>query len=215
MGDLWTEGNTMAPPRRWTNEDTEKLLELHKLGKSASDIARTTGWSVGTISRRAAREGVTFDRSMMEVPIQANRMDIRVKREQLKEHLISDALKLREQLWEPYMVYNIGGSQNIYTEREMPQPPSADKAKLMNALTAAVSSYDRLEKLDADGGVAEAIGMIDRLRRGIDIAAKEIIKSETAAKGEEATKRINARESKRLKDKRIKANAEKAKKAQK
>lgn len=95
-----------APPgNRKPRIAPEKLAELDRLLTDVTlgrnEIARRSGVSVDTVSRRAAAVGRSFDASALKAANDVKAQDGRAKRRELAERLLSDALEeaaLRSQL---------------------------------------------------------------------------------------------------------------------
>ena len=164
----------MASPGRWTPAQEAELRDLHGQGLTLTAIAKQIGRDKGTVSVKAKALGLTWDRSATQAATRAKVADAKARRAQLKIDLLSDAARLREQLWEPARVINFGGKDNTLTETTLEEPLFADKLKIMQAASSAIASYDRLEKLDGDGGVGDAVGMLDKIADAIRATAEQL-----------------------------------------
>ena len=122
----------------------DEFRELHARGYGRNRIAREMGVAPVCVSRTAEHLGLTFDRSRIEAATKARLADLAERRALLAEDLLSDAEKLRAQMWEPTIVYNFGGATNSYEEHEFPEAPAADKRALMST---AATAIDRVLKL--------------------------------------------------------------------
>ncbi|WP_086564923.1 hypothetical protein [Streptomyces africanus] len=122
----------------------DQIRELHALGYGRNRIAREIGRAPVMVSRTAEFLGLTFDRSKIEAATKARLADIAERKSLLAEDLLSDAEKLRAQLWEPTTVYSFGGAHNTYEEHEFPEAPAAEKRALMST---AATAIDRVMKL--------------------------------------------------------------------
>lgn len=131
-------GGTIDPGR------FDELRELHAQGYGRNRIAREMGVPPVMVSRTAEFLGLTFDRSRIEAATKARLADLAERRALLAEDLLSDAEKLRAQMWEPTVVYNFGGATNSYEEHEFPEAPAAEKRALMST---AATAIDRVLKL--------------------------------------------------------------------
>ncbi|MEV8623398.1 helix-turn-helix domain-containing protein [Streptomyces sp. NPDC051079] len=146
-----------------TDEERAEICRLHAEGHGRNEIARRIGRSARTISEQATKLGLTFDRTMTEEATRARMADLAEKRAILAEALTDDALRLSAQMWEPAVVFNIGGKDNTYTEQDVPEPPAADKRQLMAAATAAATQSLRLVPPAADSGAQESRSMLGKL----------------------------------------------------
>ena len=177
-------GGLHGDQRPFTEDDVDELRRLHAEGHGRNEIARRMGWASRTISIYAARMNLSFDRSATEEATRARIADLAEKRTILAEALTDDALRVSAQMWEPAVVFNIGGKENTYTEEPVPEPPAADKRQLMAAATAAAAQALRLVPPTADSGADEARSMLGKLFTGLAELAKEAEQPSEEAEGE-------------------------------
>jgi transposase len=130
--------------------DEEAVRRLHAQGLGRNEIARRIGRGQRTVSVIAARLDLTFDVTMTEEATRHRVAQLAEKRAILADALTDDALRLTAQMWEPAVVFNIGGKDNEYTEQAVPEPPAADKRALMAAATAAAAQSLRLVPPETD-----------------------------------------------------------------
>ncbi|MFF9199972.1 helix-turn-helix domain-containing protein [Streptomyces sp. NPDC014779] len=151
-----------------TDEERARIRELHAQGYGRNAIARELGRGTRTISVEAAAMNLSFDRSQTEEATRARMADLAEKRSILADALTDDALRLSAQMWEPTVVFNFGGKDNVYEEHPVAEPPPADKRALMAAATSAAAQSLRLvPPADEDG--SEQVGSLltslyDKLR---------------------------------------------------
>lgn len=157
----------MAPPLIG-DDDRRRVAELHAQGLSRNAIARETGRSGRTVSRIAAALGLTFERGpQVAAATEARKVDAKARRATLALDLLADAARLREQLWQPCKVYNFGGRDNTYNERELQQPTFTDKLKIVQAATTAVGKAIDIDRYDSGAGLGEVVSLLDRLATGL------------------------------------------------
>lgn len=163
-------------PGRWTPELEQQLRDLHAQGHTLTAIAKQLDRDKGSVSRKAKLMDppLTWDRSATAAATQAKVLSTKARRAQLKSDLLEDAARLRKQLFASTVVFNFGGKDNTYEERTLNQPPHADQLKIMQAVSTAITAYDRLEKLDGDNGTAEAVGMLDKIADAIKATAQTL-----------------------------------------
>jgi hypothetical protein len=146
---------TVTSPRPVTDQDRQRIRQLHAEGLGRNDIARELGRSGQTISKIADELGLRFDRAATLAATRARKADAAALRATLTLDYLRDAQRLRHQLWEPHKAYNFGGKDNTYNEQQFDEPPVDAKLKLMQASTMAADRSVRLEQHDAgDGGLA-------------------------------------------------------------
>jgi hypothetical protein len=114
--------------------------------------------------------GLSFERAPeVAQATAAKQMDNRAKRARLEELLLDDALRLREQLWEPCLVYNFGGKDNTYEEHQLERPDFGGQQAIMRTVGVAIDKAVRLadvDKAQTDAGpVVSLLGtLVDGLR---------------------------------------------------
>ncbi|MFI1371335.1 helix-turn-helix domain-containing protein [Streptomyces longwoodensis] len=148
----------------FSEDEIAELQRLHAEGKGRNEIARALGRSLRGVSIHAGRLGLTFDRSMTEAATRARKADLEERRVILAEALQADAEQLTEQLWQPSVVFNIGGKDNEYTEHELPEPPADAKKALMSAAALAIDKSLKLCPPDTD---MEGLAAVDAWLRGM------------------------------------------------
>ncbi|MFJ3097363.1 helix-turn-helix domain-containing protein [Streptomyces hydrogenans] len=159
---------TNAPrPRPVTEADEQAVRRLHAEGLGRNEIARRLDRGTRTISVIAARLNIEFECTRTEKATQHRTAQLAEKRAILADALMDDALRLTAQMWEPAVVFNIGGKDNTYTEEHVPEPPAADKRALMSAAATAAAQSLRLVPPRDDQGVSEAVSLLGNLAAGL------------------------------------------------
>jgi len=135
-----------------------------------NQICRATGRSSGTVSKTVANAGLTFVRGAeVEAATAARRIDLEALRITEAYMCLLDAMRIREQMSEPAVVYSFGGKDNTYEERAVNEPPAGDKRALASA---ASMLYDRSLKLcppevGTDVSLADAQSLITDVVAGL------------------------------------------------
>ncbi|WP_231583895.1 hypothetical protein, partial [Cellulomonas sp. A375-1] len=156
----------------WTHDDDARLRELHAAETPVRAMASTLGRSRTATARRLAHLGLSAaDRTRTAAATHARVTDARARRATLRSDLLADAERVRTQLWQPHTYFDWGGKDHDFAEHTVPEPTPTDKLKLAQTVNTLVGSIERLEKMDADQGVAEAIGMLDGIAAAITAAA--------------------------------------------
>jgi hypothetical protein len=153
----------------WTTDEDARLRELHAAGLTLHAVAAEMGRSKATISRKAQALGLGWDRGQTKAAAQAKKLDAEARRARLKLDLLEDAARLRKQLWEPVTVFNFGGKDNTFNEHQLAQPPHVDQLKLVQATSAAINAYGRLEQLDVAADTDDAKSLLAQLGRALGI----------------------------------------------
>lgn len=156
-----------------TEEEHQLIRRLHAEGKGRNEIARITGRAQRTISVFCDAEGLVFDCTWTEEATRHRMAQLAEKRTILAEALTDDAMLLTEQQWQPAIVFNIGGKDNVYTQQEVPEPPSDAKRNLMAAAGIAIEKSLKLVPPADDGGAEAARSMVGQLLNGLQTVYRE------------------------------------------
>ena len=145
------------------------IVDAINAGASRNAIAREHGVSGATVSKIAKDEGLdqAFDRSATKRATAAREADNAATRADLKAHLLEDAHRLRRQLWQPCEYLHFGGKDNKLGRVKLEQPTFEQQRNIMTSVGIAVDKIEKLERLDAGGGLDEAQGLIRDLVAGI------------------------------------------------
>jgi hypothetical protein len=145
--------------------EIQRIRELHAQGKGRNEIGRIIGRSQRTISVYAARMHLEFDRTMTEAATRARKADLEERRVILAEALQGDAERLTEQLWQKAKVFNFGGKDNTFEEREVDEPPFDAKKNIMAAAGIAIEKSLKLCPPDRED--TEGLAAVDQWLRGM------------------------------------------------
>jgi hypothetical protein len=155
----FSKGGLVQPAER------AAIIRLHGEGKGRNEIARITRRSQRTVSLICQEEGLEFDVTMTEDATRHRVAQLAEKRTVLAEALIEDAMGLTEKMWRPATVFSFGGKDNVYRERDVDEPPAADKRNLMAAANLAIEKSLKLvppEREDTEG-----LAAVDQWLRGM------------------------------------------------
>ncbi|WP_027945965.1 helix-turn-helix domain-containing protein [Amycolatopsis taiwanensis] len=164
-----------------TDNELTRIRDLHAAGATRNDIAKQLGRSGSTISKAAGKLGLSFDRTAVKAATEAKVADARARRARLTLDLLSDAERLRAQLWQPHEYIDHGGKDFTEARWTQPEPSPADKLKLMQAAGTAASTSMRLDLHDADTGDDGAKSMLGALAAGLQVAYEQLQPSDEAA----------------------------------
>ncbi|MGW7198469.1 helix-turn-helix domain-containing protein [Streptomyces chryseus] len=155
----------MGKARPVTDEDRAEVVRLHGQGKGRNEIAKLLRRSGKTISDIAAAAGLSFERAAeVRAATEVRQADLAALRSQLALDLTYDAMKLREKLWKPTIVYNFGGAENTYAQHTFDEAPPAEARTLLSALGVAV---DRSLKLSPPETDVEGLAAVDAWLKGM------------------------------------------------
>lgn len=157
-----------------------RVAELHAEGHGRNAIARQLGIAAGTVSRYAADQGLTFDRTANEAATRARRADILERRSLLELSYLEDAERLREQAWQPQeYAATVGGESPRVMRWTMDRPVPADQQKLMQASTLAAAASQKITDAASDQSAAAAKSMLVQMMTGLEAAFREVQAAET------------------------------------
>jgi hypothetical protein len=157
----------------------DELRALHEQGLGRNAIAREMGVAPVMVSRTAEHLGLTFDRSKVEAATKARLADLAERRALLAEDLLSDAERLRAQLWKPTIVYSFGGKDNTYEEHEFAEAPAAEKRALMSTAGMAIDRVLKLMPVEEASNLDSAKSMLGSLGEALARYSREEDERET------------------------------------
>ena len=170
--------------RPLTQADRDRVRELHAAGRNRNQIAKDIGRSGATVSKIAGELGLSFDRELVKAATDAKVADAREKRAQLMLDYLTDAQRLRTQLWVATQYREHGGRDFVRQEWTQPEPTAADKLKLMQASTSASGASLRLDLHDGDRGADGAKSMLGALAAGLQAAYDQLEHEDQADDGD-------------------------------
>jgi transposase-like protein len=164
-----------VPPRIPDDKRAAILADIRAGELSARAIGRKHGVAQSSVSLIAQqnRENDAFDRTKTERATRAKQADNRSRRAQLAADLLSDAERLRKQLWEPTTIGAFGGRDGEWHTAEVEEPPFADKRAILTSVQTAVRAHTELEKVDATGSADGAKSMLGNLFANLKQAWEE------------------------------------------
>lgn len=146
-----------------------RILELCRQGVTRNEIARQVGVSTSSVSGIVQRAGLSFDTSGIKAATEARQTRLRAARASTAEKLLTKANELLDEIDEPFLAFNIGGKDNIYTEHELEHAPTVDKKNLVQAASTALGRHLDLERYDTDEGARDAQAMLARLGEALGV----------------------------------------------
>lgn len=147
-----------------TDDERQAILNDIRAGKPRNQTARDHQRSPATITKIAYDAGLAFDRSATKSACDAKRVDNAARRTALVAALLEDADRLRLQMFAPTTVFNFGGRDNTYVERQVPEPTFADKRHIAGAVRMMLTTAIELERVDQQG---EEFAAVDAWLRSI------------------------------------------------
>lgn len=153
------------------NDETRASARaLFDQGLSRNRIAETLDLDPATVTRWAKREGLEFDRSLTAAAVKAHTVDLAAGRIRLAEKMLAAAEDMLDRIDDEYVVYNFGGKDNTFEQRTLETAPVEVRR---NIITTAGITFDKLSRIveKDNGGLDEAVGMLDALADGFKEAA--------------------------------------------
>lgn len=157
----------------WTDDESRRLRELHGDGRSLHSIAEEMGRSKRTISVWAGKLGLSWDRSGTAKAAQAKHVDNKARRAALEERLLTEADKVLDQMWQRAIVFNIGGSENTYTEHEMDKPTFGGQKAIIQTAATALNAANKLHELNTGHDAEGVINTLAEVHAAITAIAEE------------------------------------------
>lgn len=169
-----------------TDEDRAEIIRLHGEGLGRNEIARRIGRGQRTVSVVCAEAGLVFDASMTEDATRHRVAQLAALRAETAMDLHLDALRLTEQMWQPATIYNFGGKDNTYRDKQVNEPPAIDKKALMSAAGIALEKSLKLVPPADDTGAEAAKSVLGQLMVGLKAAYDEALEeaADEEAEGE-------------------------------
>ena len=141
-----------------------RAIELIKAGTPRNAVARECMIAPSSVTAIARDEGLTFERATMTASaVAARQADLKLRRVELIDELVSKAQDHIAALDRPFLAFNFGGKDNDYNEHTLDAPPTGDILNLHRAASLALKDARELIRDDDDGGVAEAESMLMNL----------------------------------------------------
>ena len=144
-------------------KEKARLRALHAEGKSCRQIGKALGRGAATVSRHAAAMGLSFAREATVKATSARVIDLAAFRAQEAVALAEDARRIREQLWQPFLAWSIGGRENVYTEHEMPRPDPRTQRDIVLSAKACHEASLKLTESTAGDGDKDAVSLLHQL----------------------------------------------------
>jgi len=134
------------------------LRAQDQTGESLRSIAERTGVSPASVSKIARDMGVEQPkRSQTKKATEALRADLAARRAEISKRMVDAAERALDDMESPAKIYNFGGKDNTYNEREVPRPPTGDQRNLMIIAATALDKHRMLDQYDAQQGLAAVV----------------------------------------------------------
>jgi hypothetical protein len=171
-----------------TRQERQQITDLHAQGWSLSRIAAHLERSKSTVGKAAKAAGLQWTSTRTALATEAKVQSNREKRATLEGRFLDEAGLLLDQLHKPHTVFNFGGKDNTYEERELPEPDVGAKRSLIQAATTAVGQAIKLAEVDrATTGAGEARGILGAFAAGLQQAYDSLPAAPAAEQEDDGT----------------------------
>lgn len=156
-----------------SDEQRQRVIELHAAGHARNQIARELGISAGSVTNICRAEGLSFDRSETKHATEARVVDLAAGRIRLAEKMLAASEDMLDVIDGPYEVYNFGGKDNTFESRVLDSAPVEVRR---NIITTAGITFDKLTRIveKSNPELESAEGVLDMSAAMFEAAAERI-----------------------------------------
>lgn len=143
----------MGKARPVTDEDRERVRQLHAEGKGRNEIAAELGRSGRTISEIAKGLGISFARAAeVRTATEVRQADLAARRAAFAIRLQDIAEREAAKINEPHTYWDWGGKEHDFDTHDAPEPTPGDKRAYMGLVATAVDRSLKLSPPKEEGG---------------------------------------------------------------
>lgn len=163
-----------TPSNRIPDEKRAEIAADMASGMTRAAVAAKHGVSPATASRIATENSIEpAQPPALQIATKTFLANAKDRRAQLKDDLLNDIQMLRERAWSEY-TRTVAGKEGPYTITE-PLPPLGEVRNAYAAIGVAMSTYSKLDAIDAGAGVDEdARSFMGDLMAGIKAVNAEL-----------------------------------------
>lgn len=151
-----------------TDDQKQRIIDLHKQGLSRNDIARQAGVSAGTVTNVCKANDLTFDRSATKHATQAKVADNKARRASIVSRLYGRTESILGRLESDtyrYFVTTKEGTEMV----EDADPPAAEERNHATAIGIYLDKAAALEKVDAAQASEPGVNMLSALAEALGV----------------------------------------------
>ncbi|MGW4727655.1 helix-turn-helix domain-containing protein [Streptomyces shenzhenensis] len=159
-----------------TDDDRQRVRELHAQDKSRNEIARAIGRSPSTVSKIAGQfdPPLSFDRApQVEAATRVRTADLAARRAALALALQEDAERLREQLWSPTVYGEFAGKEGHWQRVDLDRPRFVDQRQIVASVQTTVGTSLRLSPAEGGENAEQVRSMLGALGEALAQAAND------------------------------------------
>ncbi|MFF5984410.1 helix-turn-helix domain-containing protein [Streptomyces olindensis] len=154
----------MGKARPVTDEDRERVRELHAEGKGRNEIAAELGRSGRTISEIAKSLGISFARAAeVRQATEIRQADLAARRAAFAIKLHDIAEREAAKINEPHTYWDWGGKEHDFDTHTAPEPTPGDKRAYMSLVATAVDRSLKLSPPKEEGGSDQVGSLLTNL----------------------------------------------------
>ncbi|MEV8042448.1 helix-turn-helix domain-containing protein [Streptomyces griseoluteus] len=147
-----------------TDEERERVRQMHADGMGRNDIAKALGRSGRTVSEIAKGLGLSFARaSQVQQATEIRRADLAARRAELAIKFHDVAERELGKVDKPHKYFDWGGKEHDYDERWQDEPTPADKRAYVSLAATASTQSLRLSPPKEEGGAGEVGSLLTNL----------------------------------------------------
>ncbi|MEU5030182.1 hypothetical protein [Streptomyces milbemycinicus] len=150
----------------FTDEEQDRLRQLHADGLSRNAIADVMDRPKVTISRWASRLGLSFDREAVRAATDARQVDLKDRRQRIQEQLLDLAERTIERTHSRYLLTGFSHTGEM-TAEWLQQPPAKETKDLTTAAMSALARFDAKAKDDASSDTDKAKAALGSLGKAL------------------------------------------------
>ncbi|WP_445042253.1 helix-turn-helix domain-containing protein [Streptomyces sp. SAS_272] len=155
----------MGAAKPVTDEERQRVRELHAEGKGRNEIAEILGRGGRTISTIAKSLGLSFSRAAeVRQATEIRQADLADRRARFAIELQDLAEREIKKINQPHTYWDWGGKEHDFDTHDAPEPTPADKRAYMAMVATAV---DRSLKLAPPEQDAEGLAAVDAWLKGM------------------------------------------------
>lgn len=159
----------MGKARPVTDEDRQRVRQLHADGKGRNEIATELGRSGRTISEIAKGLGISFARAAeVRTATEVRQADLAARRAAFAITLQDIAEREAAKINQPHQYWDWGGKDHDFDTHTASEPTPGDKRAYMGLVATALDRSLKLAPPKEEGGADEVgsllVGLFDKLR---------------------------------------------------
>lgn len=151
----------------WTPESDAIMREYHALGKSQTETAEAIGdgCTQTEVSREMKRCGLLARSHKFAAANDETRERLALARAQLAEAILTDAINLRERIWDEYTYYERGPDGPELVTLDVPDAKAV--SDFTNAVAKMIWTLDNLTRMGAGRNTEQAKSMLIQMQEAL------------------------------------------------